>query len=285
LLLVIGAAVALFGFWRSSGEPEAYQEQRQLLEQRSPDQRQALAEQTRQRLRDLLRQPASPTVSNSVPRSRPTAETAPPAVSAPPEPFDAPPALNEPAATETKKPRAPGDSVSQPGREASSEESDQEEKKEGVRRITLRLDELNALLEQEASRWMAEQGSDQLPLSNPTLAIEEDHLILFVQLSTPASTVLLGLPFQATVDETGGAVHLLGVRLGQLPLPGVEALPRMLRAAKDPRLDRLAEKAETAAAGYPIEPRLELGDGRALWVLDAEIDPEEQAVHLLVEEN
>lgn len=76
-------------------------------------------------------------------------------------------------------------------------------------------------------------------------------------------------------------MQLLGVRLGQLPLPGLESLPRLLRAAKDPRLDRLAEKAELAANGYDFEPLLPHGGG-ALRVVEVELDSDAQAVHLTV---
>lgn len=275
-LLAVGLA---FLFWRTTGEPEAFQEQRRQLEQRTPEEREALATTARQRLEGLFSSPRGDSPS-----------TAPPLPgSAQPRPLPEDPAIASPGslAPRSRDPGA-GDAAdrsrsSGPPGEPSAPEDDSPEEP-GTRRISFQIEELNALLQQEAARWMAQRGGDgELPLSNPTVAIEGDHLVLFVQLSTPAASMLLGIPFDVTMDASGGVVHVLGVRLGQLPLPGLEALPRLLRGAGDPRLDELADEAEQAAAGYPIEPYLELEDGRTLRILDAEVDPVEQAVHLLVQ--
>ncbi|MCB1036079.1 MAG: hypothetical protein KDD47_19815, partial [Acidobacteria bacterium] len=159
-------------------------------------------------------------------------------------------------------------------RDRASTEDDQ------ARQVTLYLDEVNALLQERVARWEARRRSSPLPIKNPILAIEDDHLVLFVQLMNRGSEMLLALPVDVAIDDRGGVARLLGVRLGQLPLPGLEALPRLLRSTGDPGLAELAERAEAAAGGYPFDPILPSEGGPPLRIVGLEIDSPEQALHL-----
>ncbi|MCB1055355.1 MAG: hypothetical protein KDD11_07560 [Acidobacteria bacterium] len=252
VILLLG--VGLFLWSRSKSEPAAWQEQRERLAAKSESERAALADGAEERLRRLAhRRPAV---------ARPAPETPAPAL---PRAETPPPEVTRP--TPPSSPRnPPPPPLAQDG-------------------VTLTLDEVNALLEERSARWLAEarRSGKPLPLSDPVLAIEDDHLVLFAQLSTPGGDMLLGLPFEARVDERGGVARLMGVRLGQLPLPGVNALPRLLRAAGDRRLDRLAEKAEDATRGYAFDPVLEL-DGERLRITGLEVDEGTETLHLDVAE-
>lgn len=247
-LILLGVGAILWSRGRS--EPAAWQEQRARLESKSDAEREALAAGAEERLRRVARRTASRAPGRSAPLETPS-------------PRDTAPSPEHRATG----PAAGGGSELAPP-----------QPQDGV---TLSLDELNALLEERATRWLAQARRDgrPLPLSDPVLALEGDHLVLYAQLATPGGDLLLGLPFEARVDESGGVARLLGVRLGQLPLPGVGALPRLLRAAGDSRLDRLADKAEDATDGYAFDPVLEL-DGETLRITSLSLDPVDETVRL-----
>lgn len=264
LLMGLGALLA-FGWWRARSAPEAFKEQVALLETRTESERRQLAEQTETRLRQA---------AGSGPYRRQGRAGS----------FEAPDlsgGTGSPGTTPSKEGSVEGSDRRRSGEETSPRRAEPSTDG-GPRQVTLRLDELNALLQERVARWEARRRGSPLPIRNPILAIEGDHLVLYIQLLNRGSEMLLGLPVDVAIDDRGGVARLLGVRLGQLPLPGLEALPRLLRSTGDPGLAKLAEDAEAAANGYPFDPILEIDNASPLRILGLEVDAGEQALHLTV---
>lgn len=124
------------------------------------------------------------------------------------------------------------------------------------------MEELNSVLQKLILRWEAAGGVRPTAIDDLWVSTEQDHLLLTVQLSTPGMAVILGLPFQVEVQRGRGFVQPLGLRLGELPLPGVEELPGLLRSlgAED-----WADQAESVVPGRSFDAVLELSEG-AVWV-------------------
>ena len=282
LILFLGIVLLLIiGWTRTRSEPPAWKQQQALLETRTEEERRELAERVERRLRRAAATPSGRPGRIQGGNQGISVEN--PTGGAGPDDLEA-------FSPETAPGQEEGRGSSRTNRRASprregTDSQDREKRpsrREGERQVTLHLDELNALLQERVARWEGQRQSTPLPVRNPLLAIEGDHLVLFFQLSNRGSEMLLSLPFDVTVDDRGGVAQILGVRLGQLPLPGLEALPRLLRSTGDPGLAELAEKAEAAAGGYPFDPTLEIENGIPLRVLGLEIDPEEQALHLTI---
>ena len=149
----------------------------------------------------------------------------------------------------------------------------------GEDRIRITLPEINAWVVERLHRSEA-KGRRSSPISDPTVTIEDEHLVLYAQVATPAMDLLLGLPLEISVDRGRGIVRLLGVRLGQLPLPGgTEALERLLSGSGDPRLARLTSRTR---GSYEFDPSFEL-DGERIRVTSVAILDDAEAVELTVE--
>jgi hypothetical protein len=278
-ILLALAALSVLGLlavlWRVGDEPEPWRLEQRRQQEQSPEQREALARSAESRLWPgrLVPDPLVPGQASTL--AEPSGQ--------PLQPLPTIPPSGRLFSKRGEDPRASS------GREASSGAGDEASttdprRRKEWRQVTLTLDEINALLQEYSARWQAQAGDKPLPLSNPILVFEEDHLVLLAQLSTPAMDVLLGLPFDVFVDPSGGTARLLGVRLGRMSLPGIEALPRLLRSAGDERLDRLADQAEQAGTGYGFDPRLGLSAGGEVRIVDLELSPEERLLYLTVED-
>ena len=271
ILLTIGLGLVLaFGWWRARSAPELWEQQRALLETRTEPERRELSERVEERLRRAAREvapPPAPASTSGAPRQV-NGGAAPS-----PDPDPEAPRAGAAERSGRDKPRK-----GSPPRAKAPPSSEKDE----IRQVTLHMDELNALLQERVARWEAQRRGSPLPIRNPILAIEDDHLVLFIQLLNRGSEMLLALPVDIAIDDRGGVARLLGVRLGQLPLPGLEALPRLLRSTGDPGLAELAVEAETAASGYPFDPVLEIDAGLPLRVVGLEVDGEAQALHLTI---
>lgn len=269
LVILVGIGVILAaGWWWSRSEPSEWKKQDALSRTRTESERRELAQRAERRLRDAARQV-----------TRGAGAVPPPSAPSPDPSLGSPEGL-ESSGPDRDRPREPSlrgaPPSPSPGREPAEPSRDE------ARQVTLTLDELNALLQERVARWEAQRKGSPLPVRNPILTIEGDHLVLFVQLLNRGSEMLLGLPVDVTIDDRGGVARLLGVRLGQLPLPGLGALPRLLRSTGDPGLAELAEEAEAAANGYPFDPTLEVDGDTPLSIVGLEVDGVEQAVHLTV---
>lgn len=271
-LLFLGLLAVL---WRAGGEPELWRQEQRRQQEQSPEQREALARSAESRLRPDRLDADHPAPGQASPFAQSSGR------SLQPSPPLSPSTKLSSQEGEDRRASSDREASSGAGDEAST--ADPRRRKEW-RQVTLTLDEVNALLQEYSARWQAQAGDKPLPLSNPILVFEEDHLVLLAQLSTPAMDVLLGLPFDVFVDPSGGTARLRGVRLGRMSLPGIEALPRLLRSAGDERLDRLADQAEQAGTGYGFDPRLGLSAGGEVRIVDLELSPEERLLYLTVED-
>ncbi len=242
LALLMMAFSAGLIFWRGSSEPNVWRERPRPTRAEN----RARVQEVEDRLH-LASKVAK--VSLHTPTPRPLAVSAPSTE-----------AENEPAANPSARQRR-SDEVEQTLPRSSERPS-----------VRLSIEELNALLQQRLLRWQTEHGDASIDVVDLWLSVEHDHFLLTTQLSTPEMDLLLGLPFELGVQRGRGLARLLGVRLGALPLPGADELPRLLRSLESPRLASLADQAELAVAGYPFDAVLD-ARGERVWIDSLRVEP------------